>query len=184
VTGGRSAAGAIFFLIAAASPAPPAAAAQADARPDTTAVRCAPGGLDALAGRWEGEGELFGRGATFAMRWERTLDGRFMELSFQNALLQPGGDASIVLRATALYRTSAPHRGVWVDTRGEILELSAEAGDGTLVTRWASQTEEGRTTYRLLGPDRLETVDEVFAEGEARVFGRAVYRRVGGADPG
>ena len=161
-----------------ATTAPSAAAQDRPAEPDSSGLPAA------LLGEWVGEGELFGRPAKFSMAWRTALDGRFLELAFENAFPDSGGGSTVVLRATAFYRIAPPHDGVWMDTRGEILTLRAEIGDSALVTRWTSPTEEGRTTYRLLGPERLEVVDEVIADGSPRVFARAVYARIGDATPG
>ena len=162
----RRAGVACLLLAAGAAVMPASAAAQGDAA------------FAFLLGRWEGAGELFGRPAAFVMEWRPALDGRFVELSFENAFRQPDGANAIVLRATAFYAADTPHAGVWVDTRGQILRLVAEASDSVVVARWTAETEEGRTTYRLAAPGRIEVVDEVLGEDGWRVFARAEYGRV------
>ena len=140
-----------------------------------------PGMIDRLIGAWEGEGELFGRPATFSMTWSRPLGEPFARLEFENRLIQADGTATPVLSAIAFYRAAGGDRleGTWYDSRGEVLELRAVATDSTLVTDWTAAGERGRTTYRLTGPDRVEVRDEV-RQGEAwRAFGRATYRRSG-----
>ena len=135
--------------------------------------------FERLMGAWEGDGQLFGQPASFSMRWEWTLDRRFVELSFENRLIQPDGSGRTVLRARAFYTATEPLRGAWFDTRGEILELSAAATDSTLVAEWSAESETGRTTYRILEPDLLEVRDEVLGDDGLRVFGVASYRRAG-----
>lgn len=169
----------VAVLVAALHGAGAAAATAAQAPSGGGAEDASRGVLERLIGEWEGEGELFGRSAGFSMRWSWTLDERFVELSFENRLVPPDGPATPVLRARAFYTTTPPLRGSWFDTRGETLELSATTSDSTLVTEWASATERGRTTYRILGPDALEVTDEVHGESGWRTFGTALYRRVG-----
>lgn len=131
-----------------------------------------------LIGEWEGKGELFGQPATFSMAWEWELDQRFVRLTFENRLVE-NGQARTVLQAVAHYRVTESDSlyGNWFDTRGEILELKATATDSTLVTQWFTETEQGRTTYRVVGEDSLEVVDEVLGSDGWRPFGKASYRR-------
>lgn len=128
--------------------------------------------LGHVVGTWEGEGELFGRPARFAMRWALELDGRFLGLSYTIR-----GD--VRMRALAHYRVAEGDtlRGVWVDSRGEILDLEAVASDSTLETVWRSPTEEGRTVYRRIAADSLEVRDFVRAGSGWRPFGVARYGR-------
>ena len=133
--------------------------------------------LATLEGSWEGEGELLDRPATFAMTWERVLDGRFLRLEFRNAFadvnpIQP------VLESHAYYLLGgAALTGQWMDSRGVILSLKAEAVGSTLVTYWNGE-ESGRTEYHVIGEDALEVTDYVRAEGGYYVFAQARYRRV------
>ena len=133
--------------------------------------------LATLEGSWEGEGELLDRPATFAMTWERVLDGRFLRLEFRNAFtdvdpIQP------VLESHAYYLLDGPAlTGQWMDSRGVILALKAEVVGSTLVTYWSGE-ESGRTEYRVLGEDALEVIDYVQAEGGYYPFAQARYRRV------
>ena len=99
-------------------------------------------------------------------------------LRFSNALEDDGGGTTPVLTAFATYRTMGPAEGIWLDSRGETLELTWTHDRDALVVSWRSSQESGRTTYRLLTDDAVEVLDEVSAPDGFRVFGRARYTRV------
>lgn len=135
-----------------------------------------------LRGDWRGEGTLMGRAARFTMRWE-SGDG-FAMLVFSNAFVDTAGNATPVLNAAAVYRTSAEQpEAVWLDSRGERVEIEWEASDSLLVANWTAPRERGRTTYRVLSSDELEVVDEVMSGEAWRTFGRARYTRAQDAGP-
>ncbi|MFQ5652713.1 MAG: DUF6265 family protein [bacterium] len=126
--------------------------------------------LDSFIGSWRGAGTLFGQQAEFVMTWERVLHGQFVRLSFRNPAIQ----------AEAFYHlTDSPEsRGTWIDSRGVILPLTAVVHDSVLETTWGSaETEQGRTTYRLLEPNAMNVTDFVFKDGQWRRFGHARYTR-------
>jgi hypothetical protein len=106
------------------------------------------------------------------MSWTPVLDGRFLELEYEIR-------AAVRLKARADYRVAEGERlrGVWIDSRGEILSLAATATDSTLVTEWTSTTESGRTVYRIDGPATLEVCDFVSDGPGWRLFGVARYTR-------
>lgn len=122
-----------------------------------------------------------GRDAAFGLTWDVT--GGLATLTFENALVGADGAVSPVLGAAAVYRTT-PDRpeGVWLDSRGVRFELAWQADDTTLVVTWSGTEESGRTTYRVVGPDALEVVDEVAAEEGWREFARSRLARE--AQPG
>jgi len=130
----------------------------------------ADGPSDAFLGTWTGTGTLFGSPSDYTMTWERTLRDRFLRLSFRNSAIE----------ATAFYRVAddPTWTGTWHDSRGVTQPLSATWSDSTLEVAWGSpETEQGRTTYRLVGPDAIDVRDEVL-RGEAwSVFGEARYAR-------
>lgn len=145
-----------------------------------------PPALAGLVGEWRGTGQLMGREAAFEMSWSPVHGGRFLRLEFSNAFVDPdSGATQTVLTATALYRPGedgATATGQWFDSRGLILPLAAELQGDTVVTRWGDDgtREQGRTTYRVLGPDAIEVSDEVLRDGEYAPFGSARYQRVEG----
>ena len=138
-------------------------------------VTHAPTFFEEVVGEWRGEGQLFGQPAEFKMIWEFELDRRFVRLTYS---IRGAAD----MKAIAHYRLREPETldGVWVDTRGEILELSGSVTSTALETIWLSPTEEGRTTYERTGPDSLEVRDYVEDGDGWRLFGQAGYSRVSG----
>lgn len=151
----------IAMLVAVLCAAPPLSCAE----PPTV--------LDDLIGTWYGEGELFGQATEFEMTWERALGDRFVRLTYairgatrMDAVAHYGsGEASSV-------------RGVWVDSRGEILELTATVGGTTLETIWTSPTERGRTIYEMKGRDQVVVRDYYHDGADWQAFGEALYTRV------
>ncbi len=130
--------------------------------------------FESVLGAWHGEGELLGAAAEFDMKWEKELGGRFVRLTY--AIHAERG-----MEAIAHYRLgdSASLDGIWVDSRGEILELSATATDSKLTTEWRSPTEKGRTVYEIVSPETLEVQDYYHDSSDYRLFGSASYSRIG-----
>ena len=132
--------------------------------------------FDLLAGEWVGEGTLMQRPAAFTLSWENTTG--FTVLKFTNAFVNDG-EITPVLRAVAIYRRSSTQpEAVWMDSRGERVEITWSSTDHSLISEWRSPSEAGRTTYRVLSDDELEVVDEVMSGGSMRTFGTAKYERV------
>jgi len=124
-----------------------------------------------LIGLWHGNGKLFGSNAEFKMNWEWTLDKKFVYLTFQNK----------VIKAQAFYQATGADEyiGTWFDSRGMVLPLKAGVKDSALVTLWGSpETEQGRTIYRLMDPDKIKVSDFVLKDNEWHQFSEAVYNRV------
>ena len=135
-----------------------------------------------MIGRWEGEGLLFGSPATFSMTWSKGLDGSFVELRFENRLVQEDGSEQVVLRSVALYRVEDDGNslsGNWIDTRGQVVTLSATVTANAIITLWTAASEKGRTTYEVVHAGTIEVLDEVLSGDEWRPFGNATYRRAG-----
>jgi hypothetical protein len=131
-----------------------------------------------LIGTWEGRGELFGRPAAFSMEWSWVLEGQVAELRFENRLVQDDGTEQTVLRAVALYLTTDDESlsGSWYDTRGQAIDLAAQVTEDAISTHWTAASEEGRTTYRVVG-ETVEVDDQVLRDGTFHPFGKATYRR-------
>jgi hypothetical protein len=160
----------------ATDPSPLAECVGAESIPASGESLSSPRVLEELVGRWEGSGQLFGAAATFVMSWTPVLDGSFLELEYEIR-------GAVRMNARAHYRVGEGERlpGVWIDSRGEILSLAATATDSTLVTEWASTTENGRTAYRIDGSAGLEVCDFVPDGAGWRLFGVARYTRTAGA---
>jgi len=138
---------------------------------DETA-QSAPTFFEHVVGTWHGEGQLFGAPAEFEMSWAWELDQKFVKLTYSIR-------GATTMDAIAHYqlRDIASLVGVWVDTRGELLELSATVTDAMLETIWQSPTEKGRTTYEFTGPDSLEVRDYVHDGNDWKPFGLVRYSR-------
>ena len=129
-----------------------------------------------LEGEWHGEGMLMGRSAAYAMTWRH--DAGFAVLEFANSFVGTDGQATPVLNSVAVYRASeANPEAVWLDSRGERVEIRWESSDSSLIAHWANSSEEGRTTYRVRAGHELEVVDEVLSGDGWRTFGTARYKK-------
>lgn len=149
------------------------------ASPNQVAAQDAAAVFERLEGTWAGSGTLFGRPAAFTMRWD--VSGGLASLRFTNALVEADGTETPVMSAAAVYRIDGDAEGVWLDSRGERVELAWTVADGALVVDWRASAESGRTTYRPVDGDRVEVVDEVAADDGWRVFGNASHARTGAA---
>jgi hypothetical protein len=134
----------------------------------------------ALAGNWQGAGEVRGMPSKQEMRWESVLDGRFLRLSFDNRMTAPDGK-EWRFQADAYYRIQADGTiaGTWFDSRGFTFPLAGSADDaGVLTIDWGSDdTERGLSRYQIKD-GRLEVTDEVKdKDGTIRVFGRSTLER-------
>ena len=131
--------------------------------------------FEEIVGEWHGEGLLFGQSAEFEMTWEWELNRRFVRLTYSI-------QGALEMKAIAHYRMRDAETldGVWLDTRGEILELTATVTGQVLETIWQSPTELGRTTYEFIGTDSLEVRDYVRDGDEWRPFGYVRYGRASG----
>jgi len=139
--------------------------------------------IDRFLGTWDGRGELFGTEAAFIMNWERVLEGRFVRLMFSNSMQGEQG-VQPVLSAHAYYRQTGcdSYEADWYDTRGVRQPVVAMFENGTLTANWGtSDTEMGRTVYRLTGDNDMEVVDYVMRDGQYQIFGRARYARTDGS---
>lgn len=132
---------------------------------------------ETAAGEWEGEGELFGSAADFRMTWKLELGGKFATLAYSI-----GGP--VEMQAVAHYQTGkTTAAGVWVDSRGQILQLATTVGDRTLETIWRSPTETGRTEYELTSEDSMSVRDYYSDDGDWTRFGQATYSRIRNTTP-
>ena len=142
-----------------------------------------PAVVSKLVGQWHGQGVVTGRASEITMTWERVIGEAFVRLRFRNAMAAVGGRPAEVFEAHGYYRVTAgateAATGTWLDGRGYILPVQVTLSPDTFTSQWGNATtEQGRTVYRLTGPDTLEVVDLVrTAAGEYREFGRSQLRR-------
>ena len=131
---------------------------------------------DRAIGSWEGTGTLFGQDAQFKMTWEKTLNDKFLKLTFQNRFKVQNGKER-VMDAQGYYNT-VTGKGQWFDSRGQNLPLLLEIDKKTLKVFWGDDdTEQGRTTYVIVGK-KMAVEDYVMKDGLLKIFGKAEYIRV------
>ena len=123
-------------------------------------------------GRWEGDGELFGRPAKFTMRWESVFDGAFTKMEFSNQII--GFEKPFL--ATAYYQATSKS-GIWVDSRGVTQNLTLTLNDKTLTVIWVSPEEKGKTTYSMLADGKMQVHDFVLKGDDWHSFGTALYSK-------
>jgi hypothetical protein len=140
-------------------------------------AHAAPGPFAWLDGLWVGEGTLMGKPATFEMRWNRVLGGRFQHLSFRNAQ-KIDGKTGPGLEAEGFYAPpdSVSGSGQWFDSRGGMLTLSWSASDSSVTVEWTGR-ESGRTIYERTSSG-VRVTDHVRSAGALKPFASATYRRV------
>jgi hypothetical protein len=134
--------------------------------------------IDNLVGEWTGSGKLFGQDASFSMKWEKALGGKFIRLVFQNNFTQNGKKNT--MDAEAMYKpvSDSSFEGSWFDSRGVVLPLKAVFSGSTLTAQWGSpETETGKTVYLVKSNNEIEVTDFVQRNGQWQQFGKAVYTK-------
>lgn len=131
---------------------------------------------DRAPGNWEGSGTLFGMEARFSMIWEKTLNDKFLKLTFQNRFMDKNNNVR-VMDAQGFYNTETG-KGHWFDSRGQMLPLALEMDKKTLKVLWGDEnTEQGKTIYMIVGK-KMAVEDYVVKNGEYSAFGKAEYKRM------
>lgn len=136
--------------------------------------------LDFLSGDWSGPGNLSGSETRVSQSWRPALNGAFTNIEHKIWMTTEEG-LELVFEGTGYYRELPDQSltGVWVASNGRILPLLATVEANTMTARWGnSETESGKTVYRLLADGRLSAVDAVVdADGTLREFGSAILTR-------
>lgn len=137
--------------------------------------------LDRWLGEWRGTGLNGGAPARLSLTWERTLGGRFVQLTLVNDI---GKEPPLQrFEGLALYWSAAAGRlrGRWFDSQGATHVIDAVLEPDTLIAEWGDgTTARGRSTYRLSGPATMEVSDEIKREdGAWREFARYRLTRAG-----
>jgi hypothetical protein len=137
------------------------------------------GFADRLVGVWTGTGTVLKQPASVQLEWVWALDRQFLKLTFGNDMGPAGQQHRF--EGHAYYRAvgEGRYRGTWFDSSGAIRPIDARIDGDALVSRWGTaETEEGETTYRLLGQDSMEIVDRVKRkDGTWRDFGKTTLTR-------
>jgi len=137
--------------------------------------------IKGLFGNWTGQGQLFENNAEFKMEWKSSLDGKFLELEFENGLVNDGKYQKILSAKAIYWFTDETHlKGQWYDTRGYILPLEATFENNTLTTFWGDdKTEKGKTVYQFDEASQTISVKDFVLSGtDYRPFGEAKYSKV------
>lgn len=138
--------------------------------------------LNRYQGSWQGEGKAFGMPARLQLRWELVLGDKFLRLSLKNTMRRANGETQ-VFEGHAYYQmvSENQYEAKWFDSRGVAFPIKAEAVGEALNASWGTpEQEQGRSTYRLLEPGKMEVVDAVRQkDGTWMEFGKFVLTRVG-----
>lgn len=130
-------------------------------------------------GSWAGEGKAFGRRSRPEMKWEATLSGKFIKLTYRTELTSRIGKE--VFEGHAYYKSlgAGKYKGTWFDSQGSEHPITAVFEDNALTANWGTpQTELGKTVYRLVSAKEMELVDSVQRkDGTWQEFGRAKLAR-------
>jgi hypothetical protein len=132
------------------------------------------GFADRLVGVWTGTGTVLNQPASVRLEWAWALDRQFLKLTFGNDMGPAGQQRRFEGHAYYQAVGNGRLRGTWFDSSGAIRPIDARIDGDALVSRWGTaDTEEGETTYRLLGHGTMEVVDRVKGkDGAGGISGR------------
>ena len=130
--------------------------------------------LEQWLGEWHGTGTTSGAAARLTLKWERALGGRFVRLTLLNEI---GNEPTRQrFEGLAMYWPGVAGRvnGRWFDSQGVVHLLDGALEPDALIAEWGDgTTARGRSTYRLLGADAMEVIDEIRRkDGSWSEFGR------------
>ncbi|HKR59689.1 MAG TPA: DUF1579 family protein [Pyrinomonadaceae bacterium] len=148
----------------------------------TAAAPVAPDDVSArLVGAWAGEGKAFGGSSRPEMKWERTLNGKFIKLTYKAEFKSAKG-AVQVFEGHAYYKSlgGGKYQGTWFDSQGSQHPITAVFESDALTANWGTpETELGKTIYRLTANDEMELIDSVRKkDGTWQEFHRAKLKRL------
>lgn len=136
--------------------------------------------LNRFQGSWQGDGKAFGMTARLHLKWEWVLGDKFLRLNLKNTMSVTEGKTQ-VFEGHAYYKATGENKydGKWFDSRGVSFPIKAEAVGDALIGLWGSpEQEQGRSTYRITEPGKMEVVDSVRQkDGTWKEFGRWVVTR-------
>jgi len=136
--------------------------------------------LNRLNGDWKAQGKAFGMEAKFHMKWEWVLQNRYIQLSYKIEMYRKDGQPQI-FEGTAFYKPAAngKYEGTWFDSQRALHPIQATADSTALIALWGTpETEQGKSTYRLLDDKRIEVVDAVRTkDGTWKEFSRNTFAR-------
>lgn len=129
----------------------------------------------AIIGEWQGNGTLFNQEASFQMKWENTLNSKFIKLTFTNSFKDKSG-AEREMNAEAYYHLTQ-NAGYWFDSRGTMLPLKLEISENAMTVLWGdASSENGKTIYTIDNTNHVNVKDFVLKDDTYALFGEASYR--------
>lgn len=138
--------------------------------------------LDSFIGAWHSDAPAFGAPASSAMTWQNAgLGDKFIKLSYK-INTNPAGEPGIGFEGVAYYKTaiSPEFEGFWADNSGNLHPIKAHIDGDSLVALWGTpETEQGKTQYHLVAPDKLEVTDWVKTPKGWRQFNQNIFQRLG-----
>lgn len=130
--------------------------------------------LEQWLGEWQGAGTTSGAPAKLTLKWERALGGHFVRLTLLNEIASEPTPQRF--EGLAMYWPGGAGRmtGRWFDSQGLMHVLDGALEPDALIAEWGDgTTARGRSTYRLIGSDAMEVIDEIRRkDGTWREFGR------------
>lgn len=136
--------------------------------------------LDWMQGEWRGEGIFQGRKSSVSLSVRSILDGTGYQFDYRFDVDPMGDKPAMRFSGMALYRKGKSNRweGRWLDSFGNMHDVSARLSEGSVRTTWgAPSTEVGQTEYRL-DQGQLKITDYVLAgSGEFALFHQAILSR-------
>lgn len=129
-----------------------------------------------VLGVWAGTGQLFGTPASFSMKWNYTLNKKFLKLQFTNSFRDKKGNTRS-LSSEAFYNLSTK-KGYWFDSRGVMFPLELTIINSSMVVLWGDEKspERGKTIYTIEN-NTCSVEDFVFRNDNYLNFGKATYEK-------
>ena len=134
-----------------------------------------------LTGSWAGEGKAFGMPSRPEMKWELTLNGKFIKLNYKTEMKSSKGETQ-VFEGHGYYKSlgQGKYQGVWFDSQGEQHPIVATFENDALTANWGTpENTLGKTVYRLITPNEMELIDSIRKkDGTWQEFSRARLKRM------
>jgi hypothetical protein len=148
--------------------------ASADEASETTS---APSGIQQLRGHWSAPCDAWGTPAQCDLIWGAGLHPNHLTVKYT---ISSENDSSMIFSGQGVYRINELGLdGYWSASNGAIHPLKASWKSEGLTTHWGqSSTEQGRSTYQLVGENELLVTDSVLTKDGWREFMQVQYQRV------
>ncbi|KAB2879135.1 DUF1579 domain-containing protein [bacterium] len=137
--------------------------------------------LNRLEGNWSTDkGKSFGMPAVVTMVCKKSLDSKFIELSYTIEMSAADGKKH-VFEGRAFYKPVSEIQfvGTWFDSGGETHPIKASHDSTTLTSLWGTaETKLGKTLYVFSSPNIIEIIDFIMKKDSSwKEFNRnTLYR--------